>query len=81
MADMMTFPNKFEDFIHEYEFDDVQWAYTNGSELIQSFRVMQAWEHYMDLFRKAYQDSNGDMHMLGHYTKYLLKQMGELNEI
>ena len=79
MADMMTFPNKFEEFIHDYEFID-DGVYTNGCELIQSFRVMQAWEHYMDLFRKAYQDSNGDMHMLGHYTKYLLKQMGELNE-
>ena len=48
MADMMSFPNTFEEFIHEYEFKDKEEIYTNGGELIQSFRVMQAWEHYTD---------------------------------
>lgn len=43
---MMTFPDKFEDFIHEYEFIDNEEVYTNGAELIPSFRVMQAWDHY-----------------------------------
>jgi len=46
MADMMTFPDTFEEFIKEYEFKDKEEIYTNGAELIPSFRVMQAWEHY-----------------------------------
>lgn len=46
MADMMIFPDKFEDFIHQYEFKDTEEIYTNGAELIPSFRVMQAWGHY-----------------------------------
>lgn len=46
MADMMTFPNTFEEFIKQYEFKDKDEIYTNGAELIPSFRVMQAWEHY-----------------------------------
>ena len=46
MADMMMFPKKFEDFIKDYEFKDDKEVYTNGAELIPSFRVMQAWEHY-----------------------------------
>lgn len=40
MADMMFFPDKFEDFIHQYEFKDTEEIYTNGAELIPSFRVM-----------------------------------------
>ena len=46
MADMMTFPPTFEEFIKEYEFIDKEGIYTNKAELIPSFRVMQAWEHY-----------------------------------
>ena len=55
MADMMTFPDTFEEFIKQYEFKDKEEIYTNGAELIPSFRVMQAWEHYTDLitFRLA----------------------------
>lgn len=43
---MMTFPDTFEEFIKEYEFKDKEEIYTNGVELIPSFRVMQAWEYY-----------------------------------
>ena len=46
MADMMNFPPTFEEFIKEYEFIDEEEVYTNKVELIPSFRVMQAWEHY-----------------------------------
>ena len=52
MADMITFPNTFEEFIHQYEFKDKDEIYTNGAELIPSFRVMQAWEHYTESFKK-----------------------------
>lgn len=52
MADMMNFPPTFEEFIKQYEFKDEKEIYTNGAELIPSFRVMQAWEHYTESFRK-----------------------------
>lgn len=48
MADIMNFPPTFQEFIHQYEFVDDKEIYTNG-KLIQSFRVMQAWNHYADL--------------------------------
>ena len=46
MADMMTFPPTFKDFIKEYNFKDKEKIYTNGIELIPAFRVEQAWDHY-----------------------------------
>ena len=46
MADMMNFPKRWEDFLHDYEFEDVRRIYTNGSRLIPSFRVKQMMEHY-----------------------------------
>ena len=46
MADMMNFPKRWEDFLHDYEFEDVRKIYTNGSRLIPSFRVKQMMEHY-----------------------------------
>lgn len=46
MGDMMTFPKRWEDFLHDYEFEDDRRIYTNGSRLIPSFRVEQMMEHY-----------------------------------
>ena len=46
MADMMNFPKRWEDFLHDYEFEDASRIYTNGSRLIPSFRVKQMMEHY-----------------------------------
>ena len=46
MADMMTFPPTFKDFIKEYSFKDKEKIYTNGIELIPVFRIEQAWDHY-----------------------------------
>lgn len=46
MADMMNFPKRWEDFLHDYEFEDARMIYTNGSRLIPSFRVKQMMEHY-----------------------------------
>lgn len=49
MADIMNFPPTFEEFIRQYEFVDKEEIYTNGTKLIPSFRVRQAWNHYADL--------------------------------
>ena len=36
MADMMNFPKRWEDFLHDYEFEDARRIYTNGSSLCLS---------------------------------------------
>lgn len=46
MGDMMDFPSTWELFLHDYEFKDAKQIYTNGSDLIPSFRVKQMIEHY-----------------------------------
>lgn len=45
MSDCMTFPNSWREFLHSYSFFDTDKVYTNGSELIQVFRVEQLLEH------------------------------------
>lgn len=47
MPDCMSFPDNIMDFIDDYSFEDSDHVYTNGSKLIQSFRVRQALEHYI----------------------------------
>ena len=46
MAEAMEFPKNILDFINDYSFEDRDEVYTNGSELIQVFRVIQALEYY-----------------------------------
>ena len=41
MSDTMEFPQTWEEFENEYGFTDTRQIYTNGSRLIQSFRVKQ----------------------------------------
>lgn len=44
-GEIMEFPNTFDEFVKEYGFKDKEEVYTNGSELIQVFRVKQWLEH------------------------------------
>lgn len=46
MCDTMEFPKTIKEFIEEYQFIDEEQIYTNGSKLIQVFRIIQALEHY-----------------------------------
>ena len=48
MDDLMTFPDTWEEFEQDYGFTDVEQVYTNGSRLIQSFRVKQWLDHISD---------------------------------
>lgn len=52
MSDKMQFPNTFEEFLNEHSFRDSDEVYTNGSELIQVFRVMQGYEHFSKQIRE-----------------------------
>ena len=53
MADCMMFPNDWVKFLYDYSFLDDHEVYTNGAELIPTFRVEQMMEHYL---RKAVAD-------------------------
>ena len=46
MGEVMNFPNTIEEFLDYYSFTDIEELYTNGSELIPVFRVLQALEHF-----------------------------------
>ena len=46
MGDTMFMPKTWEEFLKDYEFKDHKELYTNGSMMIQSFRVKQMMEHY-----------------------------------
>lgn len=46
MADRMTFPETFEEFLANYSFEDSEEIYTNKAELIPVFRVKQGLDHY-----------------------------------
>lgn len=78
MADMMEFPPTFLESIKKYSFKDKEEVYTNGAELVPSFRAIQAWDYYMDKFRSALYHSDNDLHVFGHYCKKILKDMGEI---
>lgn len=46
MADAMNYPEDIKDFIYFYSFRDTDEVYTNGSRLIDVYRLAQALEHY-----------------------------------
>ena len=81
MADKMTFPDKFEDFIHEYEFIDNEEVYTNGAELIPSFRVMQAWDHYTNNIKNINSNINNIYDCLTMIQNNLYDIEEEVDEI
>lgn len=47
MADFMNYPKKPMDFIKQHSWKDTAEIYTNGSELVQVFRVEQMLDHYI----------------------------------
>lgn len=48
MSDCMIFPEDWHDFLKDYSFDDSEEVYTNGSRLIQVYRVEQLIEHLLE---------------------------------
>ena len=56
MADLMTFPNTWEEYERSYGFTDTEEIYTNGARLIPSFRVEQWLEHIAQPDLSSYSD-------------------------
>lgn len=52
MSECMQFPDTWEEFEQAYGFEDKKEIYTNGSRLIQSFRVKQWLDHIANLEQK-----------------------------
>ena len=46
MTECMMFPDEWAKFMEDYSFVDSEEVYTNGTELIPTFRVEQMIEHY-----------------------------------
>ena len=74
MADMMNFPERWEDFLHDYEFEDARRIYTNGSKLIPSFRVKQMMEHYAPVRHGRWENITGGMVILGDCSECKVRQ-------
>ena len=74
MADMMNFPKRWEDFLHDYEFEDARRIYTNGSRLIPSFRVKQMMEHYAPVRHGQWENITGGMVTLGDCSECKVRQ-------
>lgn len=51
-CECMEFPKTFEEFVAEHSFKDSEEIYTNGSQLIQVFRLMQGYEHFEEQIRE-----------------------------
>ena len=46
MSECMPIPDNWKDFVKEYSFKDIREIYTNGSQLIPTFRVEQMMENF-----------------------------------
>ena len=45
-GEVMQYPPTWREFLRQYSFDDDQEVYTNGSDLIPAFRVVQMVDYY-----------------------------------
>lgn len=76
MNEEMKFPKTFEEFIKQYSFFDKQQIYTNGSELIQVFRIKQ-WEEHKEKENIKYKNQQKEfINYLEDEIKKLSKKWG-----
>lgn len=74
MGEIENMPTEFADYIQQYAFRDTQEFYTNGAELIPTFRVYWGWGYYLGQLGKIYRDAHGDMEEAGIKIKEKLKE-------
>lgn len=68
MNEEMKFPNTLDEFIRQYSFIDEKQIYTNGSELIHTFRIKQ-WEEHKQQERNNYKEKyNKALQLLTEYN-------------
>jgi len=66
MSECQQFPDTWEEFEQAYGFEDKKEIYTNGSRLIQSFRVKQWLDHIAEPERKKGKWIKHENPTLGH---------------
>lgn len=85
MADAMMFPDTFEEFVKWFGFVDSGEHYTNGSELIQVFRVKQWLEHEFNRIEEEnanYSRNNRSLtEAVTEMQKVLKKQNAEIEKL
>lgn len=80
MDSMMEFPKTPLEFVESYKFKDSDEIYTNGSELIQVFRVKQMLEHYYEPLKEKATPKNprgikkDRCPICGSYNKVFIKR-------
>ena len=72
MGEQMMFPNTIEEFIDDYKFIDKEKVYTNGSELIQVYRIKQCLDYYNDKKDKEIQRLNN---IIDELEKFINKRI------
>ena len=79
MADMMTFPDKFEDFIKKNSWEDNTGAY--NCELIKVEDVLNAWDHYTNNIKNINSNINNIYDCLTMIQNNLYDIEEEVDEI
>ncbi len=71
----MQFPNTLDEFIEQYSFVDKERIYTNGSELIPTFRIKQ-WEEHQERnnYKELYEKEKGNWNELKEWLEDNWKQ-------
>lgn len=86
MSECMQFPDTWEEFEQAYGFEDKKEIYTNGSRLIQSFRVKQWLDHTAEPERKwipvteALPKDNRQVLVYAQSTHFALAKYDEMRE-
>ena len=80
MGEVMQFPNKWEHFLQDYEFEDSRRIYTNGARLIPSFRVKQMMEHYLSKAEVRAKDEKAKGDICAEVIKRQDKEIEDLKD-
>ncbi len=74
MVEKMNFPETLDEFIKQYSFIDDEKIYTNGSELIEVFRIKQWEEHQKE-------ENDNLKNQQKEFVKYLENEIKRLKDL
>lgn len=80
MSEEMKFPDTLDEFIKQYSFIDKKQIYTNGSELIHTFRVKQWEEHKRKENQELKRKLNESIHKATEFESEVYELKKQLEE-
>ena len=80
MSEEMKFPDTLDEFIKQYSFIDKEQIYTNGSELIHTFRVKQWEEHKRKECEELKRKLNESIHKATEFESEVYELKKQLEE-